>query len=160
MEATKSRNFHFRREEGSSAIRYTQRGYGGLGMVGGDPIKILPSVREQYEALKKRAKEIDSKLSPHTPSSERESLRSELADCLRQIGDMRQLLQEGSRLAFETIFTRVANRRLPKDHFLMIVEEARAIWRSEGYADFVPPPTQKMKKKISRHALKLSRVGG
>lgn len=160
MEATKSRQLHFRNQEGSSAVRMTQRGYGGTGMVGGDPVEILPSVKDQYEAFKRRVREIDSLLSPNIPALDREKLRSELAECLRNIGTMRRLLQEGSRLAFEKIFTEVAGYRLPKDRFLTIVEEAREIWRSKGYADFVPPPTKAQRRKVSKHALRLSQRGG
>jgi hypothetical protein len=150
-----SRNVHFRAQEGSSAIRVTQRGYGGAGMVGGDPVAILPTVKEQYEGYKRRVREIDRLLSPNTPAVEREKLRAELAECLRHIGSMRQILQDGARLAFETIFTTVANYRLPKDRFLTIVEEAREIWRSKGYADLVPPPTQAQRRKSAKKAMRL-----
>jgi hypothetical protein len=156
---TAAKNVHFRSQEGSSSVRVTQRGYGGLGTFG-DPIEILPSVKDQYEAFKRRAHEIDRKLSPNTPAVEREKLRAELAECLRNIGNMRRLLQEGSRLAFEAIFVQVANHRLPKDRFLTITEEAREIWRSKGYADFVPPPTQGQRRKTAKNALRLSKVGG
>lgn len=154
MEATKARNFHFRREQGSSSVRMTQRGYGGQGVIGGDPIEILPSVKAQYEGYKRRAREIDKLLTPQLPYVEREKLRAELAECLRHIGSMRQILQDGSRLAFETIFTTVANYRLPKDRFLTIVEEAREIWRSKGYADLVPPPTQAQRRKSAKKAMR------
>lgn len=160
MDAAKARNFHFRQEAGSSSVRFTQRGYGGKGMVGGEPLFIRPSLREQYEILKRRAVEIDQILDIDLPAQEREKLRSELAELMRSTGDMRRTLQEGSRLAFEKIFVHVANARLPRDHFLVIVEEAREIWRSKGYADLVPPPTNQMRRKISKHALKLSQRGG
>lgn len=154
---TASRQNHFRAQTGSSAVRVTQRGYGGLGMVGGEPIKIRPSMKEQYETLKRRAVEIDQILDLDLPAVERERLRGEMAELMRSTGDMRTTLQAGSRLAFEKIFVQVANLRLPRDYFLMMVEEAREIWRSEGYADLVPPPTERMRKKVSRHTLKLSR---
>lgn len=144
---------HFRAQEGSHAVRVTQRGYGGVSLTG-DPIEILPTVKQQYEMYKMRAKEIDKKLHAGLPYQEREALRSELAECLRQIGQMRQLLQEGSRLAFEKIFVTVANFRLPKDRFLTITEEAREIWRSKGYADFVPPPTKAQRRKSEKKAMR------
>lgn len=156
MEAAKTRSWHFRREQGSSSVRFTQRGYGGQGMVGGDPIEILPTVKEQYESFKRRVREIDRLLNRDTPAVEREKLRAELAECLRNIGSMRQILQDGSRLAFEKIFSVVAAHRLPKDRFLTLVEEAREIWRSEGYADLVPPPTQAMRRKAEKKAMGLA----
>jgi len=160
MEATKTRQLHFRREEGSSAIRMTQRGYGGKGMVGGEPIKIHPSMKDQYEVLKRRAIEIDQLLDIELPSVEREKIRAELSELIRTTGSMREALQNGSRLAFEKIFVQVANSRLPRDYFLIIVEEAREIWRSKGYAELVPPPTNQMKRRTSRNALRLDRRGG
>lgn len=144
---------HFRAQEGSHAVRVTQRGYGGISLTG-DPIEILPTVKQQYEMYKLRAKEIDKKLRIEAPFQEREALRRELAECLRNIGSMRQLLQEGSRLAFEKIFVTVANYRLPKDRFLTITEEAREIWQSKGYADFVPPPTQGQRRKSAKKAMR------
>jgi hypothetical protein len=151
-----TKNVHFRAQEGSSSIRMTQRGYGGAGMVGGDPIAILPTVKEQYEKYKIRAREISRLLDKERPAVEREKLRSELAECLRHIGSLRQILQDGSRLAFEKVFTTVASYRLPKDRFLTIVEEAREIWRSEGYADLVPPPTQGERRKSAKKAMRLA----
>lgn len=148
-----SRNLHFKGQQGSSAVRVTQRGYGGASL-SGDPVEILPSVQQQYELRKLRAKEIDKILRPDLPFHEREALRAELANCLRQIGELRQLLQQGSRLAFEKIFVTVAQYRLPKDRFLTITEEAREIWRAEGYADFVPPPTQRERRKSSKKAMR------
>lgn len=157
MDATKARNFHFKRQEGSSAIRHTQRGYGGLGMVGGQPMQIRPSMKDQYETLKRRAVEINGLLDVELPAVERERIRSELADIIREAGNLREILQNGSRLAFEKIFVNVANRRLPKNHFLLIIDEAREIWRSEGYNDLVPPPTNEMRRRTSRNALRLGR---
>jgi len=144
---------HFRAQEGSHAVRITQRGYGGSSLTG-DPIEILPTVKQQYEMHKLRVKEIDKKLTTSLPYQEREALRRELAECLRNIGSMRQLLQDGARLAFEKIFVTVANYRLPKDRFLTITEEAREIWRKEGYADFVPPPTQRQRRKSEKKAMR------
>lgn len=155
-----ARNVHFKAQEGSSAIRVTQRGYGGQGMVGGEPVVIRPSMKDQYEVLKRRAHEIDALLDVELPAVERERLRGELAEIMRSTGSHREILQGASRLAFEKIFVGVANARLPKDHFLMIVEEAREIWRSKGYADLVPPPTERMRIKTSRNALRLSQRGG
>lgn len=148
-----ARTVHFKAQEGSSAVRITQRGYGGLSLTG-DPIEILPDCKQQYEMHKLRVKVIDKKLSTALPYAEREQLRRELAECLRNIGQLRQLLQEGSRLAFEKIFVTVANFRLPKDRFLTITEEAREIWRSKGYADFVPPPTQRQRRKSDKKAMR------
>lgn len=160
MEATKTKQLHFRRQEGSSSIRVTQRGYGGLGMVGGQPIQIRPSMKDQYEALKRRAVEIDNLLDVELPAVERERQRSELARLIQNAGPMREVLQNGARLAFEKIFVQVANCRLPKEHFLLIIEEAREIWRSKGYHDLVPPPTNQMRRRTSRNALRLSQRGG
>lgn len=151
---TAARQMHFKAQEGSDAVRMTQRGYGGIGMVGGDPVEILPSVKEQYEAHKKRVREIDRLLDSKAPGIDRENLRAELADRLRQIGSMRQLLQDGSRMAYEKIFVQVANCRLPKDRFLTITEEARSIWRSEGYADLLPPPSHRQKQKAVKRAFR------
>ncbi len=69
---------------------------------------------------------------------DREKARKRLADALRHIGDLRHILQDGSRLAFEKVFCSVAQYRLPKDTFLLIVEEAREIWRQEGGAEMLP----------------------
>lgn len=144
-----ARQKHFQTRTGSSS----QTGYGNAWAHGGDPIEILPSVKEQYEGYKIKAREARS-LIERTAGKEREAARAQLAEALRNIGSMRQLLQEGSRFAFETIVTRVASYRLPKDRFLAIVEEAREIWRSEGYADFVPPPTKKTRKLAVRRETK------
>lgn len=155
MEKTKVRQFHFRDQTGSSSVRMTQRGYGGKGMVGGEPIKIRPSMKDQYETLKRRAVEINNLLDIELPAVERERLRGELAELMRNTGDIRSILQGASRLAFEKIFVAVANRRLPKDYFLILIEEAREIWRSEGYAELVPPPTNQMRRRTMRNALRL-----
>lgn len=148
-----ARQIHFKSQEGSSAVRITQRGYGGASLAG-DPIEILPTVKQQYEMYKTRVREIDRKLHAGLPFQERERLRSELAECLRHAGSMKQLLQDGSRLAFEKIFVQVANYRLPKDRFLTITEEAREIWRSEGYAEFVPPPSRAQRRKSAKKAMR------
>lgn len=155
MEKTRSKQFHFRREEGSSSVRITQRGYGGKGMFGA-PEFMRPSMKDQYEVLKRRAEEIDDILDIDLPAVEREKLRSELAELIRSTGSIREILAAGSRLAFEKIFVQVANSRLPKDYFLAMVQEAREVWRSAGYSELVPPQTKEMRRKTSKNAMRLA----
>lgn len=64
-----------------------------------------------------------------------------------QRGHLGKTLREANRLAFETIFATVAQHRLSRDAFLVLVEEAREIWRAEGFADLEPGPTNRQRKK-------------
>jgi hypothetical protein len=44
----------------------------------------------------------------------------------------------------------IAQARLPKEHFLVIADEARELWRDAGFADGLPIPQQKIKKVYRR----------
>lgn len=148
--STAARSEHFRRFHGSSATRANSRGHSEFG----DPA-LLPAVKEQYEATKKAARDLSRRLESGLPSAEREIVRRQLAEKVRALGPMRDILHNGARYHFEKIFSQVASIRLPKDKFLTLVDEAREIWRSEGYADLIPPLNNKERRRAEKRALKL-----
>ena len=153
MYTTTVRQSNFRKRTGSSSIAPSAKGYGPIG----DPVEILPTLKEQYEHYKRRAAECTTIIEQRIlPTAERERARRELAECIRHEGNLRNLLQDGSRLAFEKILVQVAQYRLPKDKFLAMVDEAREIWRAEGYADVLPPSTKQQRTR----AVKASRNRG
>lgn len=131
-----SRNEQFMGLTGSFSDRLRARGFA----ESNNPIEILPTLKEQYDALKVRMR------------SERDPQLKQ--DLIRQIGDYRRILEDGTRLAFEAIFVSVAQARLPKDYFLTLVEEARSYWRQDGFADCVPPITRKAKHKNVKRRVK------
>ncbi len=136
MYKTAAKNLHFQKSEGSSSNRIKARGFG----ESNDPIEILPSLKEQYDTLQERLKNTQDRV-----------LR---ADLIRQIGHYRLILEDGTRLAFEKIFINVAQARLPRDKFLVLVEEARSYWRKEGFADCQPEETQRQKHKQLKKNIK------
>ena len=133
-----SDSLHFQEMAGSFANRISARGY----WESNNPLDILPSLKEQYDTLVQRVEHVRA--------------GNQRADLIRQIGDMRVVLENGTRLAFEAIFVRVAQARLPKDTFLTIVDEARGYWRREGFSACVPPPSNSAKRKIIKRSLKYS----
>jgi hypothetical protein len=129
----------FMGKTGDFSTRISARGYG----ESSDTMEVLTSLKEQYDALKVR-------LRAETDNAERSNL-------IRQIGDMRLILEEGARFSFETIFVRVAQARLPANVFLLFVEEARTYWRREGFAALAPPPTRRqLRKNAKREARRAS----
>jgi hypothetical protein len=144
-----ARNTHFQSRTGNSS----QTGYANAWAVGGNPIDILPTLKDQYEGYKLKIHECDLKLNSNSATTaEREQIRKQMAEAARHMGNLREVLQAGSRFAFEATFVQVANYRLPKDKFLALVEEAREIWRADGYADFVPPPTHDQLRRTAKRA--------
>jgi len=139
-----STNENFRNRTGSSAMRG----------VSNSPLHILPSIKAQYETLKVDAHAVSEAMEKATSLDERKALRIRMANLVREIGDKERLLKNGSRLAFEAVFVQVASGRLPKDQFLLLVQEAREIWQAEGYADYVPPMTPRERNKAEKRNLR------
>ena len=105
-----------------------------------DTWEVLSSLKEQYDALCARL------------AIERDhSIR---ADLIRQIGDMKITMNEGSRFSFERILCRVVFARLPPDVFQLFVEEARGYWRQEGWPNLMPPPSNRTLKKNFKRQIK------
>lgn len=150
----------------SRSIRPFKSGHSDQGT---EPIKIRPSFRNQYDTLKTRKRDIDKSICEMDRAwragttdltgldyhEERKRLISIRADVIRQKGNMAKTMREASRMKFEKIFVNVANAKLPKDTFLVIVEEAREIWRGQGWAELVPGPTNRERRKAQK---KLGRV--
>lgn len=126
----------FQKKTGDYSTRISARGYG----ESNDTWEVLSSLKDQYEALKKR---LDHENGP-----------SIKADLIRQIGDMKITMNEGSRFSFERILCRVIAARLPPEVFKMFVEEARSYWRQEGWPDLMPPPSNRVLKKNFKRQIK------
>ncbi len=86
--------------------------------------------------------------------SDRERVRQLLADLDRQIGSLFRTIDNNARARFEEIFLVVAQHRLPKTAFLVLVEEAREYWRGEGMANNLPPPSPGKRNKLAKRAAK------
>lgn len=149
---------HYAGRAGNASIRPFANGR--AEPLGDKPLELRPSFIEQYRELKTRGRALEGQLFeqqqilaqkvPLPPGltygrvrEQAEEIRSRLANVIREKGDMGRICREASRLAFETIFVAVAQRRLPKDTFLLIVEDAREVWRQEGWPEAMPQPTNK-----------------
>ena len=151
----------------SKSIRPFKSGHSDQGT---DPVKIRPSFCEQYDTIKTREKDIAGSLTEMDKAwragttdftglqyhIERKRLVSVRADLIRQKGNMAKVMREASRMRFEKIFVQVANARLPTDAFLVIVEEAREIWRGQGWAELVPGQTNRERKKARKRLGKVA----
>lgn len=138
----------------------------------GDPIEILPKLKDQYQTFKRREAEATRRIaeidqivkarcaaegvSYFDLRQERKELVAKRADAIRQKGNLNKLMRDGTRLALEKIFTQVANARLPANTFFKLLEEAREIWRGEGYAEFVPGPTNRERKKRRKAQVRMT----
>jgi hypothetical protein len=75
----------------------------------------------------------------------------EMQNHIRICGSWEKQLKDGARLAFENAFVTVAQARLPKEHFLVISDEARVLWRMFGFdAGAFPSDRQITKAEKSR----------
>lgn len=146
---TAARQMHFREQKGSSSVRVTQRGYGGLSMQG-EPLAILPTLKEQFETIKARAAELPKLIRSASTYEEAERLRKELGAKTAQVGDMRKTIYHATRVGFERIFLQVTRARLPDDLFLKFLAETQEIWEAEGYEEFVPPQNNQERRRASR----------
>lgn len=125
MEATKTRQMHFRDFSGSSSTRANSRGVSDFGEV-----ELQPPVLRQLADIDAGA----------GTDEERKRIG----------GHYRKLLHNEQRARFEEIFVQVANARLPRQAFLSIVEEARWIWRGEYSELLSPSPPCALKKRRKR----------
>jgi len=132
-----SKSEQFQARTGEFSNRVSVRGYG----ESNDTWEVLSSLKEQYEILRKRL-----------ATEENVSTR---ADLIRQIGDMKITLNEGSRFSFERVLCRVVAARLPPDVFRLFVEEARSYWRQEGWPNLMPPPSNRVLKKNFKRSVKM-----
>lgn len=94
--------------------------------------QIFDSLRSQYLNIDARIAILKSQ--PSITSVE----RREMEDHIRARGDWAKQIREAAQLAFEHAFIVVAKARLPKEHFIVIADEARQMWREEGYANGLP----------------------
>jgi hypothetical protein len=148
-----TQQLHFRAQEGSSSVRGTQRGYGGKAMFG-ESLRILPTLYEQFQTISARIKELQALIAAAPTYEEAERLRSEMGAKVGQHGNMRKIIYEGTRLAFEHCFIQVCKARLPEDLYLELIAEAKDHWRGKGYDKFVPPLTRQERRRAS---IKLAR---
>jgi hypothetical protein len=151
---------HFQEKTGSFSTHGSVRGYA----EGGEPILILPTLKEQYWFLKEEKRNADAEveqlrktIADPTNGQSKIALREQLAktesrrsDLIRQIGNWRGLVEETSQAAFERIFVNVAQARLPKDLFLEFSTEARTLWRAAGGAEGMPRPTQRQRRRLQK----------
>lgn len=70
----------------------------------------------------------------------------------REIGNLAKYIEGNARARFEELFVIVAQHRLPRDAFLVIVQEAREYWRAEGEIANVPEGSLRMKNKWAKRA--------
>lgn len=141
--------------------------------LGDRPLEIRPSYREQYDArkrelalIKQRCAYLDNvvrgRCQPEegsTVGEAREQLKQAIGrreDLIRQVGSARKILEDGLRLEFEKLFVHVAESRLPKDIFLLIVQEARDLWRHEGWAEQMPRATRNQQNRAQKMAARSS----
>jgi hypothetical protein len=144
-----ARQIHFRAQEGSSSVRVTQRGYGGKGM-SGDPIAILPTLKEQLDIITARMKELAALIAAAPTYAEAERLRGELGAKTGQHFNLRKIVYRGCQLAKTQIFMSVAKQRLPHDLYEMLVAEALEYWSADGFADMIPEPNKQERRRASR----------
>lgn len=104
--------------------------------------ELFATLAEQYRAGRARIKELSAK-KDRTPGE-----RREMENHIRIVGSWAKNIRELSQKAFENAFIIVAQARLPKEHFLLISDEARALWRLEGFADGLPVNGRSLKKAI------------
>jgi hypothetical protein len=105
---------------------------------------LFASLKEQYKLGWARIKELEDK--PNKTDEERREMENHIRIC----GDWAQALRKCGQMLYENAFIVIAQARLPKEHFLVIADEARELWRDAGFADGLPIPQQKIKKVYRR----------
>lgn len=143
---------HFREFAGSSSTRAKHDGSNktvpDLSLVDATCKEQLQTLQRNRDALLKTIKAL--------AGNERVQAGRILSNLNREIGDLHRLVEANSRMRFEEIFVSVTSRRLPKDTFLALVQEARELWRNEGaIADVSQSPRKirKLSKKAQNHRM-------
>lgn len=99
-----------------------------------------PTLIEQIKTVGARIEELKAK-----PSLDEEE-RREMNNHIREYGNWKKVLTDASTPEFEKLFITVAAARLPREHFMVILNEARVLWRQEGWAEFKPVDWKKVRK--------------
>lgn len=107
--------------------------------------ELFDSLRNQYVAGWKRLEEIKSKNGNLSPQD-----RAQFQDLKREVGMWADNLMKCGQIAFERAFIVIAQARLPREHFMVISQEARQMWRDAGYADGLPFDRRKATKSSNR----------
>jgi hypothetical protein len=135
--ASRHNNFKELRAEFSERFRSNGR-YEGYANIP----ELYAPLLDQYRKARARIAEI-GQMQPIPPE-----LRREMENHIRLCGSWKKSILEMSQKAFEFAFIVVAQARLPKEHFMLIVDEARALWRLEGYAEGLPHDQKKIRKAL------------
>lgn len=140
----------FQGRSASASLRPFLRGYNDItpdrAALAATCVDQLATMRRNREALRRTFNDLRG--------ADRERARSMIEDLNREIGNLAAMVEDNARARFEEIFVNVANKRLPKEAFLQIVEEARGYWRQEGMAVGLPDGGNKTRNKERKRAQK------
>lgn len=99
---------------------------------------------EQHRRGKARIAEL-RQIPVRTPEETRE-----MENHIRLVGSWEKQIKDMSQRAFEMAFAVVAQVRLPKEHFIVISDEARQLWRAAKFHEGLPIDHKKVRKCLRR----------
>ncbi len=152
MYSSTAKNRNFQKRVGSQSTRIMANGNAPM-----EPDRhLVDATCKEQLAIMRANRSALSRTIGLLEGAERNRATSILADLNREIGHLAKMIEDNSRARFEEIFVTVANRRLPKDAFLELVQEARRYWRQEGSIVNLPSGTQQAQNKKAKRAYKES----